>query len=89
MEDLTCKLHQIGHERDQLNHEVAMMRETITQLTEQSAATARASRSSLDSLKDLPPSQSMAGQFHAHTARIQELQASIQVRQSAHLATVD
>jgi hypothetical protein len=77
-------------ERDQLQHEVAMLRETVRHSAVQSADAARASRASLpsDTAAHDPPTNSMAAHFHAHTARIQELQGSIEVRRpsrSQHL----
>lgn len=79
LEHVTMDRDELVYERDQLKHEVAMLRETVTHNVEESAAAARASRSSLDSAsKELPPADSMAGQFRAQTARIQELQSSIE-----------
>jgi uncharacterized coiled-coil DUF342 family protein len=89
LEDVTRERDELIHERDELinergdlTHEVQMLRETISHGAEQSAA-ARASRDS--ALKDVAPSNSIAGQFHAHNARLQELQNCIQASSSLFL----
>lgn len=60
-------------ERDQLLHEVSMLRETIRHNRLKSVEAARSSRAS-----DVPP-DSIAGQFHAHAERIRELQGEMEV----------
>lgn len=71
---LRDQLEAMTAERDQLVHEVAMVRETTRHNRLKSAEAARSSRTS-----DVPP-ESIAGQFHAHTERIRELQTELEVR---------
>ena len=59
-------------ERDQLLHEVTMLRETV-RYNRLKSVEARSGRSS-----DVPP-DSIAGQFHAHAERIRELQGELEV----------
>eukprot|EP00892_Ulva_mutabilis_P001652 jgi/Ulvmu1/11488/UM077_0037.1 len=70
---LRDQLEAVTAERDQLTHEVAMVRETIRHNRLKSAEAARSSRAS-----DVP-ADSIAGQFHAHTERIRELQIDLEV----------
>ena len=70
---LRDQLEAVTAERDQLVHEVAMVRETIHHDRRKSVEAARSSRS------EVPP-DSIAGQFHAHTERIRELQTDLEVR---------
>ena len=67
-------LESVTAERDQLTHEVAMVRETVRHNRLASAEAARTSRAS-----DVAP-DSFAGQFHAHAERIRELQTELEVR---------